>query len=346
VYVLDETDQSIKEYSTADEPEAFYKIRLPGARALVVPYPGVLWVLDGRQRKVFAYRPGGALTEFIDLKKFCNYEAPSGLAWDRRRGILYICFAHSQRIVGLVEAAAGMIEQAEPPGFVPSPSAMARPYRSIDLPSQSSAEASSRKELPVDSTADVPPAAGRDQDPANDRTPSPRTEVPSPYPGSTFIVKPPYPPTIYVLPLILRENPVRSAGPRPRGPHGTALSACAPDLAISDLEVLSLSGRRITFRYRVSNTSGVPVNLDGVIVHALVSADHLRNTGDKLVADHIFYEEFLGPGQSRCLTDTGVLRKGLTDRPFLIVDLDTADRLAESNEENNATVTLTLFAGK
>lgn len=347
IYVLDGADRSVKEYTTADEPEAFYKIRLPDARAVVVPHPGVLWLLDGRQRKVFSYRPGGVLTELIDLRQICSYEGPSGLALDRSRGILFICFAKSQRVVGVVDAGAGLAERAEPQRDGHDAPANGKPHRIVYLPPQTwRGPPGFASPVAMPDPKVLPAPVGEHESPDR-QTPRPAAEVPSPYPASTIIVKPPYPPTVYVLPLIVRGAPVHPDGPAGRtlpGWHGEASPTCPPDLTVSDLEVISVTGGRITFRYRVNNFSRAPANLDAVIVHAVVSADCIRNTGDKLVADHVFYSEVLAPGQSRWVTDQGVLREGFNGRPFLIVEVDTADRLAESNEDNNATVTLTTFA--
>jgi hypothetical protein len=94
----------------------------------------------------------------------------------------------------------------------------------------------------------------------------------------------------------------------------------------------------------VINSSASPANLDGVIARAVVSSDVVQNHGDKLVGYQAFHGKWLGPRQSRSVTGTGVVPQGFSGRPFLLVKLDTADRLAESNEDNNTAVTLISLA--
>ncbi len=317
VCVLDSADDTIKEYSTAVEPKAIHKIGLSDARALEVPRPSVFWILDGKQQKIFSYSAGKDRAELMDLKQICNYEGASGLALDRSRGILYVCFAKSQRIVGVNVAKARDYQPAE-----------------------------SLTRLPT-ATSEAPSAASV-------------MEIPSPYPASTIVVKPPNPPTIYVLPIIVRGDPLGQptigghAGASAYMPSPVYMYPDAhcrggpgfgpPDLTISDLEITSLTGDRITFRYLVQNISAAPVGLDGVIARAVVSADHVRNYGDKLVSYFAFHGKALGPRQSRYVTSTGVVPHGFSGRPFLIVELDSADRVAESNEGNNTAVTLLTLA--
>lgn len=101
VFVADRADKSLKQYSAGRYAGQTATLPVADLHGIECAGPGTFLVLDRRQRKVFQWSAGGAFREFVDLAQVCGYTGPSGLTLDHQRGMLYICFDESERIVAV-----------------------------------------------------------------------------------------------------------------------------------------------------------------------------------------------------------------------------------------------------
>lgn len=86
-------DLAKKEFSTLGADPGSGQLRLPIGVAAATD--GRLFVADIAADKIYVYRSGRYLTEFGETGEF---ESPSGLALDERRGLLYVCDSKKHRV--------------------------------------------------------------------------------------------------------------------------------------------------------------------------------------------------------------------------------------------------------
>lgn len=116
-----------------------------------------------------------------------------------------------------------------------------------------------------------------------------------------------------------------------------------PDLIVSDLRVIDHPTNDIAYEYTVQNIGVVPTDASNVVVQAFVSADTVFNNAGDIPAGSRILGSAVGslePGESV----TGSFGASSTfdplTHPYLTLQVDSLDRVAESDESNNTAATL------
>ncbi len=120
-----------------------------------------------------------------------------------------------------------------------------------------------------------------------------------------------------------------------------------PDLVVSSLSAKFIAPNRIQYSWTITNVGIGPANLEGpnpassdnIKVQAFVSKDTVfGNAGDVPAGGTIVGTSplpKLDPGQSRSGTFTATVDANLTQKPHLVLKVDSANAMVELKEDNN-----------
>jgi len=121
-----------------------------------------------------------------------------------------------------------------------------------------------------------------------------------------------------------------------------------PDLVISSLSAKFIAPNKVQYSWTITNVGTGPANLEGptpantdnLKVQAFVSKDTIfGNAGDVPAGGTIVGTSplpKLDPGKSRSGTFTATVQANLTQKPHLVLKVDSLNVMAELNENNNA----------
>lgn len=107
------------------------------------------------------------------------------------------------------------------------------------------------------------------------------------------------------------------------------------DLTIEKVKVTSVDAQKVEFCYVIRNIGTEPVNLDGVVVSAALSADEHHDAGDVKAGSQTL-SNVLEPGQAIQCCCAGLATINPPQTPFLVMTVDVENAIKKSDESNNS----------